>query len=125
MENVNLYTQKGFTLIELVMVIVIIAILSAVAVPKFINLKGDAQMAALQGIAGSLSSASSINYGACQIKGETSCHTVASCADAATLLSTPIDSTVYTISGTLPSCTISDNNNHSTTFQGAAATAAQ
>lgn len=54
--------QQGFTLIELVMVIVILAILAAIAMPKFVNLKGDAQTAALAGVAASLNSAVAMNY---------------------------------------------------------------
>ena len=54
--------QRGFTLIELVMVIVILGVLAAVAIPKFVDLKSDAVVAATQGVAGGLSSAAAINY---------------------------------------------------------------
>ncbi|WP_043308087.1 type II secretion system protein [Pseudomonas sp. ML96] len=49
--------SKGFTLIELVVVIVILGILAAVALPRFMNATKDAHRAAVEGVAGALASA--------------------------------------------------------------------
>lgn len=43
---------QGFTLIELVVVIVILGILAVTAAPQFLNLQGDARRASLQGLKG-------------------------------------------------------------------------
>ena len=61
--------QRGFTLIELVIVIVILGILAAAALPRFSDLSQDARIASLNGVAGSLRSGAAIAHATQLAKG--------------------------------------------------------
>jgi len=115
--------QSGFTLIELVMVIVILGILAATAVPSFVNVSGDARQAATEGMAGALSSASSINY-AVRSANVANGVAVAACADVSGALQGGLDADYSITEPAAPNadgsltCTVAHVNGETATFIG-------
>lgn len=69
MKKIVITSKKGFALIELIVVIVILSILAAVAVPKFTDLRREAKIAVLDGIAGSMRSAALLTKSKARVSG--------------------------------------------------------
>jgi MSHA pilin protein MshA len=68
--QINMQKQQGFTLIELVVVIIILGILAVTAAPKFINLQGDARASTLAGVKGAIQGANTLVFSKAALTGK-------------------------------------------------------
>ncbi|MEK8027765.1 type II secretion system protein [Pseudaquabacterium rugosum] len=128
--------RQGFTMIEMIVVIVILGVLAAVAMPRFLDVGTNARSAAMQGVVGAAASAMTVNYAGCSLTGHltgTQCRQISNCNQIGTLLvgglptgytptALPIDGSDATVAnGDEDDCTITGPDSVTGTFKGIAA----
>ena len=93
--------QTGFTMIEMLAVMIILGILAVVVLPKFADLRGDAYLSAVSGMAGAFGTAASVNDSSCTATNHVvtvgAAIKVSKCSDLSPLIKPPV--TLTTASG--------------------------
>ena len=116
------FRERGLSIAEIVMTLVVVAILASTAIPSFVDKATDSNRDAIEGIAGSLGSASAINFTVRSINSSNGI-AVASCRDVALALESSLSADYAIVAtpikpGTTEKCTVTHRSGQSAHFIG-------